>query len=79
MADLRIRNRFFLFCLFYIIVLGKTLYSQEVPQSVSNKGIYEFLDELSNIHIIAINSAVKPYSRLFIALRLKEAEEKKIS
>jgi hypothetical protein len=53
------------------------VYSQEVPQSVDNKGIYEFLDELANIHIITINSAVKPYSRLFISQRLKEAEEKK--
>ena len=77
MADLRIRNRFFLFCLFNLIMLGKSLYAQEVPQSVTNKGIYEFLDELANIHIIAINSAVKPYSRLFIAHRLQEAEEKK--
>ena len=51
--------------------------SQEVPQSVNNKGIYEFLDELANNHIIEINSVVKPYSRLFISKRLKEAEEKK--
>jgi hypothetical protein len=57
--------------------LNTTLFSQEVPQSVNNKGIYEFLDELANIHIITINSAVKPYSRLFISQRLKEAEEKK--
>ena len=53
------------------------LYSQEVPQPVNNKGIYDFIDELANIHIITINSAVKPYSRLFISQRLKEAEEKK--
>jgi hypothetical protein len=46
-------------------------------QSVSNTGIYEFLDELANKQIIEINSAVKPYSRLFISQRLKEAEEKK--
>lgn len=44
---------------------------------MNNKGIYEFLDELANNHIIEINSAVKPYSRLFISQRLKEAEEKK--
>jgi hypothetical protein len=57
--------------------LNTSLYSQEVPQSVSNTGIYEFLDELANDQIITINSAVKPYSRLFISQRLKEAEEKK--
>ena len=52
------------------------LYSQEVPQAVSNYGIYDFLDELSNEQIISINSVVKPYSRLFIARCLHEAEGK---
>ena len=75
MSDLR--KRIFLFCIVSIIVLNTNLFSQEVPQSVNNKGIYEFLDELANNHIISINSAVKPYSRLFISQRLKEAEEKK--
>jgi hypothetical protein len=53
------------------------LSAQEVPQSVSNTGIYDFLDELANSQIITINSAVKPYSRVYIAERLKEADEKK--
>ena len=52
------------------------VFSQEVPQSVDNTGIYEFLDELANLHIITVNSAVKPYSRLFISQCLKEADEK---
>lgn len=67
----------FIFCLFNIITLNADLFSQEVPHSVSNTGIYEFLDELAGAQIISINSAVKPYSRLFIALRLKEAGEKR--
>jgi hypothetical protein len=75
MPDLK--KRIFLFCFLNIIVLNTNLFSQEIPQSVDNKGIYEFLDELANIQIISINSAVKPYSRLFICNRLKEAEEKK--
>jgi hypothetical protein len=50
--------------------------SQEVPHPVSNTGIYEFIDELANNQIISINSAIKPYSRLFIANCLKDAEEK---
>jgi hypothetical protein len=70
-------KRSFLFCLVSIITLNTCLFSQEVPQSISNKGIYEFLDELANIRIISINSAIKPYSRLFISHRLKEAEEKR--
>jgi len=75
MSDLK--NRILLFCLVNVIVLNTNVFSQEVPQPVSNKGIYEFLDELANNHIIAINSAVKPYSRLFISRRLKEAEGKR--
>ena len=50
------------------------LSAQEVPHPVNNTGVYEFLDELASVKIIEINSAVKPYSRLFIANRLKEAD-----
>ena len=64
----------FSFCLLILITTG---YSQEVPHSVNNTGVYDFLDELANNQIITINSAVKPYSRLFIANRLKEAGEKR--
>jgi hypothetical protein len=65
------------FSLLILMVWNTNLFSQEIPQSVNNKGIYEFLDELANKHIISINSAVKPYSRLFISRRLKEAESKR--
>ena len=64
-----------------VFVLGilnpNLLYSQEVPHPTKNTGIYEFLDELAGMKLIEINSAVKPYSRLFIANRLKEADEKR--
>jgi len=49
-------------------------FSQKVPHPLNNYGVYEFLDELANDQIISVNSAVKPYSRLFIAKCLKEAE-----
>jgi hypothetical protein len=51
-------------------------FPQEVPHPVGNTGIYIFLDELAGSQIISINSVVKPYSRLFISRRLKEADEK---
>jgi len=65
--------------LFFVNIMTMNIYcySQEVPHSIDNKGIYDFLDELANIQIISINSAIKPYSRLFISQRLKEAEEKR--
>jgi hypothetical protein len=66
-----------LFSLFNIIILNTNVSGQEVPQPVNNKGIYDFLDELANTRIITINSAIKPYSRLFISQRLKDADEKR--
>lgn len=60
-----------------ILVQNANICAQEIPQSVNNKQLYEFLDELANQHVIIINSAIKPYSRLFIAQRLKEAGEKR--
>ena len=52
-------------------------YSQEVYQNVSNTNIYEFIDELANDNVISINSVIKPYSRILIAEKLKEALSKK--
>lgn len=49
---------------------------QEVYQNIDNKAIYNFLDELANDGIITLNSAIKPYSRIFIAEKLIEAKEK---
>ena len=34
---------------------------------VKNTDIYDFVDELANVGVIDINSAIKPYSRKFIA------------
>lgn len=61
---------------FIIISLNLQNYSQVVYQHVSNTAIYEFLDELASQKIIDINSAIKPYSRIFIAQKLKEAKSK---
>jgi len=54
-----------------------SLFSQDVPHSVKNAGVYEFLDELASSQVIFLNSAIKPYSRSFIAKCLEEAEEKR--
>ena len=66
MPDLR--KKLFLFFLFNIIVLNTNLFSQEVPQSVSNTGIYEFLDELANNHIIINQFSCKT---IFTAVHIK--------
>ena len=65
-----------LFFLFLLIQTSVLSFSQEVYQNVCNTNIYEFVDELSNCGVISINSVIKPYSRIFIAKKLKEASEK---
>ncbi len=73
---MRLTASILLILVFY--VFQDTLLSgQEVPHPVNNTGVYDFLDELASIKIIEINSAVKPFSRLLIAARLKEADEQR--
>ena len=59
------------------LFINNSVLCQEIPHPVNNTGIYEFLDELANGKVIEINSVVKPYSRLFISNKLKEADEKR--
>ncbi len=46
--------------------------SQVVYENRSNQGIYEFLDEMATSGFITLHSAVKPYSRVYIAQKLTE-------
>jgi len=48
-------------------------HAQEVPEHISNSGIYEFLDEMANQQVITLNSVVKPYAGILIAHKLQEA------
>ena len=49
--------------------------AQVVYEPVTNNPIYELLDELAALKVITINSAVKPYSRVYIANKLNQALE----
>ena len=62
----------YLFFLLFILsfVSGN---AQDIPLNVSYIRVYDFLDELAADQIIEINSTVKPYSRMFIAQKLVEA------
>jgi hypothetical protein len=66
-------NRFLIIISFFCVT--SSTFGQVVYQDVSNNAIYEFLDELANEQIIVINSAIKPYPRIFIANKLLEAEQ----
>jgi len=58
------------FSLLYISTIA--IFGQQNPEHISNIGIYEFLDEMASAKLIEINSAVKPYSKKFIAQCLNE-------
>ena len=51
------------------------MYAQDIPQHISYTAVYDLMDELANDGIIEINSAIKPYSRSFIATQLLEARQ----
>jgi hypothetical protein len=52
-------------------------FPQAVYQHVSNKQVYEFLDELAILGIIELNTVIKPFSRNLIAEKLHEADMKR--
>lgn len=61
----------------FLIFQPVFLSSQSVYEHLSNKNIYDFLDELSNNKVIELNTVIKPFSRVFIAEKLLEANLKK--
>ena len=62
--------------LLFTLTILSTLYlaAQDIPEHISYTRIYDFLDELATDGVIELNSVAKPYSRLFIAQKLVEAE-----
>lgn len=59
-----------------LLALNGIGYSQTVYENLNNEGLYSYLNELSNQHIINITSAIKPYSRIQISNWLQEAGSK---
>jgi hypothetical protein len=57
-----------------LMFLPFSLFGQVVYEHISNENIYEFIDEMANEGWIDINTAIKPYSRTFIAEKLEEAQ-----
>jgi hypothetical protein len=52
-------------------------FPQFITEHISNQAIYSFLDELASDGLISLNTAVKPYSKSFIADKLAEASQQK--
>jgi len=56
------------------LIISFSVYGQYIPESQDYTLIYDLLDELANDGVIEVNSAVKPYSREFIANALQTAK-----
>ncbi|MEI2760041.1 MAG: hypothetical protein V9G42_11485 [Bacteroidia bacterium] len=72
---MKVSRLIFILILIFAVRLDSS--AQYVPQSVFNKPLYDFLDDLANLHIITLNDAIKPYSRKQIAEALQTAEAQK--
>lgn len=59
-----------------LLAFSIQLNGQIVFESLNNKPLYDFLDELASEKIITLNSCIKPYSRQFIFDKLFEAKSK---
>lgn len=61
-----------LFLLLIIAVIADITHAQNVPHTIRNQAIYDYLDEMAGLQYINLNTVVKPYSRMFIAQKLNE-------
>ena len=60
----------FSFLVFHLLSAGVKINAQTVYYHIQNEEVYDFLDECANEGLIELNTAVKPYSRVFIAGKL---------
>lgn len=67
-------KRSLLITISYLLLLQTVVMSQSAYEHVSNTNLYTFIDELAALHLIEVNTSIKPYSRSQIAAWLKEAE-----
>ena len=51
------------------------VYAQSIPMNLSYTQVYGLLDELTAMHVIETSSAIKPYTRTYIAQKLQEAQD----
>jgi hypothetical protein len=66
--------RLFVLVFFLISFSG---HSQNAYQHVSDRGIYNFIDEISSLHFIDVATVVKPYTRKQIYSFLTETEKQR--
>lgn len=63
--------------MFVLFSLSLKISAQSAFEHIQNRSIYDFINELADQHIISVNSAVKPFSRLTISGFLVQAAASK--
>ena len=56
--------------------LSLSLSAQRIPEMIEYTEVYDFIEELTTDGVIETNAAIKPYTRDYIAAKLKEAQGK---
>ena len=56
--------------------LSLSLSAQRIPEMIEYTEVYDFIEELTTDGVIETNAAIKPYTRDYIATKLKEAQAK---
>ena len=59
-----------------VLFCALSVSAQRIPEAIEYTEIYDFLEELTTDGVIATNSAIKPYTREYIAARLREAQSR---
>ena len=63
-------------CLLSVVLCPLSIMAQRIPLALEYTEIYDFLEELTTDGVICTNAAIKPYTRDYIAARLREAQAK---
>ena len=59
-----------------VLLCALSVSAQRIPEMIEYTEIYDFLEELTTDGVIQTNAAIKPYTRDYIAARLREAQSR---
>lgn len=67
------------YIIFFFLVFSLHLQAQDIPVHISDKAIYDFMEEMASEKLITINDVVKPMSRKAIAMKLLSIDQAKLN
>jgi hypothetical protein len=70
-----LKNKINILLVTFLLCFSWPSNSQYTYEHISNKGIYDFLDEMANSGFIALNTTAKPFTRALIHQKLTEIQD----